>query len=117
MFVVGFVFVWELLGINSNFITDSLNILFIVLKTTNEKNNCFLFLNCRNDFFICRDSDGVGIYGPWTTGGKTPENRGRLLCAGAVLGVCRLCHSAALSVGRVTFAEKLYGFITFFLPD
>ena len=28
--------------------------------------------------------------------GKTPENRGQLLCAGAVLRACRLRHSAAL---------------------
>jgi hypothetical protein len=53
--------------------------------------------------FSYRGSGGLAIYGPWAEGGSVRENRRRLLCAGAVLGACRLRHSAALSVGRITF--------------
>ena len=54
---------------------------------------------------------------PWRDYGSRRVAADQLLCAGAVLGACRLRHSAAKVVGRVTFAEKHNGFITFFLPD
>ena len=76
----------------------------------------FLFLYSPNRF-ICRGPGGFGNKGPWANPGCAPENRGPLLCTGAVLRACRLRHSAAKTLARTTFAEKQNGFSTFFLPD
>ena len=42
----------------------------------------------------------------WADGGSVRENRGQLLCAGAVLRACHLRHSAALWLGRSLSTEK-----------
>ena len=65
----------------------------------------FVFVFPLNSFSY-RGSGGLGNKGPWAEVGKIPGFRGRLLCAGAVLGVCRLRHSAALSVARITFVRR-----------
>ena len=54
-------------------------------------------------------------HGLWGKAQPALENRGQLLCAGAVLRACRLRHSAAKVLGRVTFTEKHNGFHHIFL--
>ena len=52
-----------------------------------------IFHNSPNSFSY-RGSDGVAKE-PWPDDGSALENRGQLLCAGAVLRACHLRHSAA----------------------
>ena len=58
-------------------------------------------------FLFSRSSAGAEMSFPAGTGGTGGQfPRGLILCAGAVLGACRLRHSAAKVVSRITFTEK-----------